>query len=61
MVPDVSPEADALRRVVEQVTSLGIPYMVAGSLASSHHGRPHSTHDVELDVLELWRHVRKGP
>lgn len=29
---------------------LAIPYMVTGSLASSHHGRPRSTHDIDVVV-----------
>ena len=46
----MTPEEGALRRVVERLTSLGIPYMVTGSMASSHHGRPRSSHDVDLVI-----------
>jgi hypothetical protein len=41
----VSPEEQALATVVTMLGRLGIPYMVTGSVASSYHGRPRSTHD----------------
>lgn len=39
-----------VRRVIAALETLGIPYMVTGSLASSHHGRPRSTHDVDVVI-----------
>jgi hypothetical protein len=40
--------APAFRRLVGVLHSLEIPYMVGGSLASSFHGIPRSTNDVDL-------------
>ena len=42
-----SPAAGFLR-VLEVLRRLGIPYMVGGSLASSIHGVPRSTNDIDL-------------
>ncbi len=39
-----------LARVVHCIESLGIDYMLAGSMASSFHGRPRTTHDVDLVI-----------
>ena len=44
----MTPEQETLARVLRQIESLGIPYMVAGSVASSHYGRPRMTHDVDV-------------
>jgi hypothetical protein len=46
----VTPEERSLSRVISILESLAIPYMVAGSLASSHHGRPRTTHDADIVV-----------
>lgn len=46
----MNPEEEALLTVVRQLDSLGVPYMVTGSLASSHHGRPRTTHDADLVI-----------
>jgi hypothetical protein len=46
----VTPEEQVLLQVVEQLDQLAIPYMVAGSLASSHHGRPRATHDADVVI-----------
>jgi hypothetical protein len=46
----LTPEEDALARVVGWLEALEIPYMVAGSMASSHHGRPRMTHDVDVVI-----------
>jgi len=46
----VSPEEQALATVVTMLGRLGIPYMVTGSVASSYHGRPRSTHDADVVV-----------
>jgi hypothetical protein len=46
----VTPEEQVLLRVVEQLEQLTIPYMVACSLASSHHGRPRATHDADIVI-----------
>ncbi len=41
-------ELDAIGRLVRRLEELAIPYMVTGSMASSHDGRP-------LGVTDLWR------
>jgi hypothetical protein len=46
----VSPEEDALLRVVRALESEAIPYMVTGSVASSYHGRPRSTQDADIVI-----------
>jgi hypothetical protein len=46
----VSPEEDAVRRVVALLERHAIPYMVTGSLASSYHGRPRATHDADIVI-----------
>lgn len=43
-------ERDVLARVTALLTALHIPYMVTGSLASSVHGRPRTTHDVDIVI-----------
>ena len=40
--------ADALKRLVEVLDRLAIPYMVGGSVASSIHGIARPTMDVDL-------------
>lgn len=44
----MTPEEAALAEVVRLLEALGVPYMVTGSVASSHHGRPRMTQDVDL-------------
>jgi hypothetical protein len=39
-----------LAHVAECLDAAGIPYMVAGSHASSFHGQPRATHDVDLVI-----------
>jgi hypothetical protein len=46
----VSPEQEALVEITRALESLGILHMVAGSVASSYHGRPRSTHDVDIVI-----------
>lgn len=46
----MTPEEAALSRVVGLLEELAIPYMVTGSMASSHHGRPRTTHDIDLVI-----------
>ena len=36
--------------VVESLNEIGIPYMLTGSLASSYHGAPRATQDIDLVV-----------
>jgi hypothetical protein len=44
----LTPEEEALRSLVARLTDAQVPYMVTGSVASSHHGRPRSTHDIDV-------------
>jgi hypothetical protein len=46
----MTPEEDALGRVVLALDRLAIPYMVTGSIATSYHGRPRATHDADVVV-----------
>lgn len=46
----MNPEEEALSRVVRLLEDSSIPYMVTGSMASSHHGRPRTTHDIDLVI-----------
>jgi hypothetical protein len=46
----VTPEEQALDTVIRMLERLNIPYMITGSLAASHHGRPRATHDADLVV-----------
>jgi hypothetical protein len=39
-----------LARVVAALETAGIPYMLAGSFASSHHGAPRTTQDIDVVV-----------
>ena len=43
-------EDEVLTRIVRILESLEIPYMVAGSFASSVHGRPRTTHDADIVI-----------
>lgn len=46
----MTPEERALVSVVRHLENLGILYMVVGSVASSHHGRPRMTHDADIVI-----------
>jgi hypothetical protein len=46
----VSPEEDALRRILQLLDRHGIPYMLTGSVAASYHGRPRATHDADVVI-----------
>lgn len=46
----MTPEQDALVAVVRTLEQLGVPHMVTGSVASSFHGRPRSTHDADIVI-----------
>ncbi len=43
-------QTDFLRRLVERLDAAGIPYMLTGSLGSSFHGEPRSTHDLDVVI-----------
>ena len=41
---------DVLRRLVDKFDAAGIPHMVAGSFASTYHGVPRSTRDIDIVI-----------
>jgi hypothetical protein len=41
---------DLLGRITGALVAAGIPYMVTGSFASSHHGRPRATQDLDIVI-----------
>ena len=42
--------AEFLAAIVARLDSAEIPHMIAGSIASSHHGEPRSTQDIDLVI-----------
>jgi hypothetical protein len=46
----VTAEVEILVRATRLLDALGIPYMIAGSVASSFHGRPRTTHDADIVI-----------
>ncbi len=43
---------EVVARVIALLEAISLPYMVTGSLASSYHGVPRTTHDADLVVVE---------
>ncbi len=43
-------QAELLRLIVESLTTAQIPHMVTGSYASTYHGEPRMTRDIDLVV-----------
>ena len=41
---------DVFRRIVEALDQAGIPYMLTGSFASSYHGTPRATQDIDIVI-----------
>jgi hypothetical protein len=41
---------ELLASIIERLDRVGIPYMVTGSLASSYHGEPRATRDVDIVI-----------
>ena len=48
-----------LKRLVVLLEDAGIPYMVAGSLGSSFHGRPRATNDVDIVIAPTETQLRR--
>jgi hypothetical protein len=42
--------SDFLKRLVEKLSEAGIPFLLVGSVATSYHGHPHSTFDIDAVV-----------
>lgn len=61
----MTPEEQALLRVAGELEAESIRYMVTGSLASSYHGRPRSTHDADIVIdptaAQLERLIQRLP
>jgi hypothetical protein len=45
------PQQELVRKVIEVLDRIGIPYMVTGSVVSSVQGEPRSTHDIDLVIV----------
>lgn len=43
-------QTEAIRRIVEALDRAGIPYMLTGSFASSYHGVPRASQDIDLVI-----------
>ncbi len=41
---------DIFRRILEALSTAGIPYMLTGSFASAYHGVPRATQDIDLVI-----------
>lgn len=50
---------DILRRVIGALDRAAIPYMLTGSFASSHHGTPRSTQDVDIVIAPTADQLRR--
>ena len=46
----MSEAGDILRRIVSLLDGAGIPHMIAGSFASTFHGTPRTTQDIDLVI-----------
>jgi hypothetical protein len=42
--------ADLLAEIIGQLDRAGVPYMVTGSIASSYHGEPRATRDIDIVI-----------
>jgi hypothetical protein len=55
----MSGQRDFLARLVGLLDEAGVPYMVAGSLGSSLHGRPRATNDIDLVIAPTELQLRR--
>jgi hypothetical protein len=46
----VTAEEGVLAHVIDVLDTVGVPYMVTGSIAASYHGRPRATHDADIVI-----------
>ena len=46
----MSSDEEAIERLVRLLDQVGIPYMLTGSIASSHHGLPRATNDADVVI-----------
>lgn len=52
-------QREFLKRLIGMLEDAGIPYMVAGSLGSSFHGRPRATNDVDIVIAPTEAQLRR--
>ena len=46
----MTPDETVLLRVIALLDRHGIPFMITGSIATSYHGRPRSTHGADVVI-----------
>ena len=46
----MSSQKDLVKKLVDALNNVGIPYMLAGSTGSSFHGQPRATNDVDIVI-----------
>ena len=51
--------AELFRRVVTMLEAAGIPYMLTGSFASSYHGLPRATQDIDFVIAPTRKQLRQ--
>lgn len=49
---------DIFRRIIQALGRVGIPYMLTGSFASSYHGVPRATQDIDLVIAPSAAQIR---
>lgn len=54
----MTPE-DIFRRIIGALDQAGIPYMLTGSFASSYHGTPRATQDIDLVIAPTASQLRR--
>lgn len=54
----MTPE-EPIRRVLEALDQLRVPYMLTGSFVSNYYGEPRSTHDIDVVVQMSTEHAEK--
>lgn len=50
---------EVFRRVLGAIEAAGIPYMLTGSFASSYHGTPRATQDIDLVIAPERQHLSR--
>src|SRR5438045_8632775 len=55
------PEANLFLMFTQRLSTLGVPYMVSGSVAVIIYGEPRLTHDVDLIVVLDRGHIARLP
>src|SRR5437667_4687373 len=55
------PEANLFLMFTQRLNTLGVPYMVSGSVAVIIYGEPRLTHDVDLIVVLDRQHITRLP